>query len=356
MLAVTAPTYTDPSRYELSNVPKPKATEPTDVVIQVYAASINPVDVKKVDGIFKQAVKDSFPYKISYDAAGVVVQIGKDVKALKVGDEVYTRLLEVNRGSWSEFVKCAEKFIALKPKNITFSDAASLTLAGVTALQVLRQYKGSLDGKTVLIPGGLSGTGAFACQLAKNVFHAGKVITTVSTTKVTKVHELLGAGVVDEIIDYTKNSPIELIPPRSVDFLFDTTGQSMEFLPLLKPTTGIIVSISAIPSAETLQAHDVMLRPDNPRIPLLIRLYLNAGDSIQKLKAWYYGVDYKCWLLEPNGKDLTTLKCYVEDGKLVPVIGARIDLDDITQVRQACQVTYSGKGGLGKTVFDVIKE
>lgn len=108
-----------------------------------------------------------------------------------------------------------------KPKNLSFCDAASLPLAGVTALQVLKQYEGSLEGKTVFIPAGcktdnlhkfgacifpltnieflsVSGTGALACQLAKNVFHAGKVITTVSTSKIPKVPELLGKDVVDQ--------------------------------------------------------------------------------------------------------------------------------------------------------------
>jgi NADPH:quinone reductase-like Zn-dependent oxidoreductase len=121
-------------------------------------------------------------------------------------------------GAWSEYVKCSERYVALKPKNLSFGDAASLPLAGVTALQVLRKYEGSLEGKTVFIPAGrelyhelisdlstdvmnsssVSGTGAFACQLAKNIFGAGKVITTVSTSKIAKIPELLGEGVVDQ--------------------------------------------------------------------------------------------------------------------------------------------------------------
>lgn len=123
-----------------------------------------------------------FPYQLGYDAAGVVTEVGEGVKGLGVGDEVYTRLPEASRGktefccapccgdddesgeknqklilstgSWSEYVKCSERYVALKPKNLSFSDAASLPLAAVTALQVLRQHKGSLEGKTVFIPAG----------------------------------------------------------------------------------------------------------------------------------------------------------------------------------------------------------
>ncbi|KAL7944083.1 GroES-like protein [Trichoderma barbatum] len=356
MLAVTAPTYTDPSRYELSKVPQPMVTEDTDVVIRVHAASINPVDLKKAAGAFKLAIRDSFPYKVGYDAAGVVSQVGKNVKTLKVGDEVYTRLPEVGRGAWSEYSRCPEEYVALKPKNITFGEAASLPLAGVTALQVLRQYKGSLEGKTVFIPAGLSGTGAYACQLAKNVFHAGKVITTVSTTKVPKVPELLGADVVDQIIDYTKTDPLEAIPLRSVDFVFDTTGQAMHFLPLIVRSTGMVVSISTKPSSATLQGSSVMKRPDNPRIPLYGRIFLDLGDSINKLRAYYYGVEYKFWFLSPNAKDLDILTSYVEEGRVSPVVGARVSMMDIDQVREACQVIYNGKGGLGKTVIEVAHE
>lgn len=84
------------------------------------------------------------------------------------------------------------------PTNLSFAEAASLPLAAITAVQALRKYEGDLAGKTVFVPAGLGGTGAFACQLAKNVFKAGKVITTVSTAKVGRVAELLGEGVVDQ--------------------------------------------------------------------------------------------------------------------------------------------------------------
>lgn len=123
----------------------------------------------------------------------------------------------LKKGSCSEFVSCHEDFIALKPPSLSYEDAASIPLAAMTALQALRKYEGDLAGKTVFVPAGcmlpsffffmmlilmqlyvVSGTGSFACQIAKHVFHADKVITTVSTSKVPKVKELLGEGTVDE--------------------------------------------------------------------------------------------------------------------------------------------------------------
>ncbi|KAF4448826.1 hypothetical protein F53441_7818 [Fusarium austroafricanum] len=356
MLSVTTPTYTNPSGYELTTQPRPTITGDLDVLIKVHAASINPVDVKKASGVFKMAIKEEFPYKIGYDAAGVVVDIGKGVTKLEVGDEVYTRLPEVGRGAWSEYAKCAESYVSLKPKNLSFSDAASLPLAGVTALQVLGQYKGSLEGKTVFVPAGLSGTGALACQLAKNVFRAGKVITTVSTSKIPKVPELLGKGTVDQVIDYTKQKVTDAIPLKSVDFCFDTTGQSMEFLSLMVPSTGMIVSIATTPSATTLQASSVMRRPDNPRIPFAGRIFLDAADALRRVRAWRWSVSYMYLFLDPNREDLDTLTGHVEGGKIKPVVGTRVDMKDIDAVREACDLTFRGKGGLGKTVINVVKE
>ncbi|OAA58460.1 Alcohol dehydrogenase superfamily, zinc-type [Niveomyces insectorum RCEF 264] len=355
MLAVVALKFTDPSGYQLSTVPRPAITDKDHVLIRVHAASINPVDVKKANGAFKPIVGEAFPYKIGYDAAGTVEATGTDVARLKAGDEVFVRLPETGRGSWSEYVTCPERFIARKPKTLSFGDAASLPLAGVTALQALRKYPGSLEGKTVLVTAGLSGTGAFACQLAKNVFRAGKVITTVSTAKIPKVPTLLGEGVVDQIVDYTKEDPAKAIPRGSVDFFFDTTGQAMQFLCLMVPRTGQIVSISTMPSGATVQASEALRRPDHPRMPLLIRLFLDAADAVLRLRAWRWGVAYQYIFLEPNGEDLTTLATYVDDGKLKPIVGARVDFRAIEAVREACMATFQGKGIVGKTVIDVIK-
>ncbi|KAJ4153609.1 hypothetical protein LMH87_010091 [Akanthomyces muscarius] len=353
MLSITAPKYTNPDGYELTKVPKPAAAQPTDVLIRVRAASVNPIDVKKVDGMMKMAIPDKFPYNIGYDVAGVVEEVGSGVTSFKAGDEVYVRLPESNRGAWAEFAVCPERFIALKPKNLSFGDAASLPLAALTALQAMREYKGSLEGKTIFIPAGLGGTGAYGLQIAKNIFKAGKVITTVSTSKVPKVHELLGESVVDQIIDYTRDDPLKTIPAGSVDFIFDTTGQATEFMPLLVKGSGMVVSISTAPSGATLQNSSIMDTPEKPRLPIVAHVFLDATDQVRKLKARYYGVEYKYIFMDPNGKDLALLKDAAEEGKLRPVVGLRVDLGDIGKVREACWQTYKGKGGLGKTVLEV---
>jgi NADPH:quinone reductase-like Zn-dependent oxidoreductase len=215
----------------------------------------------------------------------------------------------------------------------------------------------------------VSGTGLFACQLAKHVFHAGKVITTVSTSKVTKVKELLGEGTVDEsknltssikpitnpfeVIDYTQSDPTQKIESGSVDFLFDTIGSSMEFLSLMKPQSGCIMSVATMPSGNQLQDSSLMDLPHKPTVPFAFRTGLNLMDCVRKLRARRYGVEYSYMFLESSGQDLDELRTYVEDGRLRTVVGTTVELSDISAVQNACQVVYSGKGGLGKVVIKI---
>lgn len=220
----------------------------------------------------------------------------------------------------------------------------------------------------------MSGTGSYACQLAKNVFHAGKVITTVSTSKVPRVPELLGQGVVDEgqfyppvffialfnlidivlVIDYTKNDPTQVIPRGSVDFILDTTGDAMRFLSLMKPSTSFIASVATMPSGNLLQESSLMRRPDKPRLPWLARIGLNMADAVRRFRAWRWGVEYEYFILEPSAEELETLSTYVEERKVVPVVGSRVRMHDIDKVREACSLVYNGKGGIGKAIIEVI--
>lgn len=95
-----------------------------------------------------------FPYRIGYDAAGTITQIGDDVKQFKVGDAVYVRLPEMSRGSWAEYVVVDEFFVAPKPSSLSFEEAASIPLAAIISMQALELYEGGLKGKTVFVPAG----------------------------------------------------------------------------------------------------------------------------------------------------------------------------------------------------------
>lgn len=219
----------------------------------------------------------------------------------------------------------------------------------------------------------MSGTGLFACQLAKHVFRAGKVITTVSTAKIPKIKGLLGENTIDEgeglpfhcplllrpfpnlcqVIDYTKSDPRDVIEHGAVDFLFDTVGLAMEYLCLMRPGSSRIISVSTLPSGNQLQASSLMDLPHRPTIPFPFRMGLNLLDQIRKFRARRYNTEYSYMFLKSTGKDLDELKHYVEDGKLKTIVGTTVDIRDIDAVRKACEVVYSGRGGLGKLVIHV---
>ncbi len=141
---------------------------------------------------------------------------------------------------------------------------------------------GGLLGKTIFVPAGLSGTGSIALQFAKHVYRAAKVITTVSTSKLPKIRQLLGEDTVDQIVDYTK----EDVQKGSVDFLYDTVGTGMAHLPLMKPKSGIIVSVSNLPTGRVTAR--VM-----PQTPWISKRIFDAVDFWNRKRAGQWSVKWE---------------------------------------------------------------
>lgn len=157
-----------------------------------------------------------------------------------------------------------------------------------------------------------------------------------------------------KVIDYRKSDPKTVIPPQSVDFIFDTTGSAMEYLSLVRPQ-GAIVTVSILTSGDVLQNSSVMRRSpdkqDKATVPFPIRVALNVMDKIRVFRASRYGVKYASIFLEPNAKDLDLVRGWVEEGKLKTVVGTKANFRDIQEMRDACQVVFDGKGGVGKSVI-----
>lgn len=203
---------------------------------------------------------------------------------------------------------------------------------------------GGLRDKTILIPGGLSGTGHFGVQLARNVFGAAKVITTLSTSKVSKFKEFLGEGY--QIVDYTKENLLDAVPKGSVDFMFDTMGGSLKALPLMKKG-GVIVSISSLTPSGT-ELKRAGLEP-----PFLLAYALNMFDWMIRRWVGLSGVNYSCFFPNSKKEDLIRLADWVDTGKVLPVVGSRANLNDIAGIRKGCQQVLDGKGGVGKFVIEI---
>ncbi|XP_016649272.1 PREDICTED: 2-methylene-furan-3-one reductase-like [Prunus mume] len=194
------------------------------VLIKVVAASLNPIDFKRMLGYFKEI--DSTPHTVpGYDVAGVVVKVGRQVTKFKVGDEVYGDLNEnalVNPkkfGSLAEYTTVEETLLAVKPENLSFAEAASLPVAIETAYEGLEGAEISA-GKSILVLGGTGGVGTHVIQVSKHVFGASRVAATTSTKKLDWLRSL-GA---DLAIDYTKDNFEDL--PENFDVVYDAVGQS----------------------------------------------------------------------------------------------------------------------------------
>ncbi|KAI6700675.1 hypothetical protein NL676_014999 [Syzygium grande] len=198
------------------------------VLVKVIAASINPIDNMRVNGVF-ELPGFAFPAVPGYDLAGIVVKVGREVKELNVGDEVYGFTWHAKKhGTLVEYTAVEESFLALKPKKLSFEEAASLPVA-------LKELA-SLTASPSLSWGGAGGVGTLAIQLAKQVFGASRVAATSSTGKL----DLLKSLGADLAIDYTKVNFEDL--PEKFDVVYDAVGQSERAVKAVKPG-GSVVSI-----------------------------------------------------------------------------------------------------------------
>nr|KYP31377.1 hypothetical protein KK1_048339 [Cajanus cajan] len=218
------------------SVPLPEVKE-DQVLIKVSAASLNPIDHKRMEGLFRNT-DSPLPTAPGYDVAGVVVKVGSEVKKFKVGDEVYgdinVKALEYPKviGSLAEYTAAEERLLAQtlwpqKPQSLSFAEAASLPLTLETAYEGLERTEFSA-GKSILVLGGAGGVGTHVIQLAKHVYGASKVAATASTRKL----ELLRNLGADLPIDYTKENFEDL--PEKFDVVYDTVGQTEQAFKALK--------------------------------------------------------------------------------------------------------------------------
>lgn len=185
----TPPDYTD--------VPRPQIG-PDEILVQVHAVGLNPIDNMIQKGTFKPVLKFELPATMGSDVAGVVAQVGGRVTRFKVGDAVFASVFDLGQGTLAEFVAVPERVAASKPANLDFVEAASIPMVGLTSWQAFKERAGLKAGQKVFIPAGSGGIGTFAIQLAK---HLGvKVGTTTSTANIDLVKSL-GA---DEVVDYKR--------------------------------------------------------------------------------------------------------------------------------------------------------
>lgn len=242
MKAAQINTYGDASVITLKDVDMPEATADT-VVIEVHAASINPFDSKLRSGAMKDFIPLTFPFTLGGDIAGVVTQVGNNVSSFAVGDKVYGQAIAISGGSgaFAEYALAPTKSIAKMPNNLNFEEAASLPLAGVSALQALVDHIQLQSGQKILITGGSGGIGIVAIQIAK---HLGAHVTTTVNAQDISFAKALGA---DEALDY-KTTNLDSLP-QDFDAVLNTAMTDTSPLSTLLKPGGHLVSLLGVDGA-----------------------------------------------------------------------------------------------------------
>lgn len=234
----------------LVEVPKPTIQTPDDILIQVKAASVNPLDFKIRMGYMQKMRPVQLPFTPGLDAAGIVVAVGENVESFKIGDEVIAITMA---NAYAEYVIANPNFVSFKPQNISFEEATAFAVNIGTAESILFAEGKLQAGQKVLIQGAAGAVGATMVQMAK---HAGLHVVATASGQGIDLVKSLGA---DEVIDYKTQDVTMLV--KDVDLVADCAGgPSQDKLFEVIKKGGKLLSIAGLPSQELAQQYQVEAR------------------------------------------------------------------------------------------------
>ena len=356
MKAIAFSKYGNPANLKKVDVAYPHGFDTAvNVVIKVHASAINPVDKALLSGDLKMVRPVAeFPHVICYDVAGIVEEADKE-GVCSVGQPVFARIWsKVSdgkktpwfRGAMAEFCVVNTSDVVTKPDNISFEEAASIPLAGMTALQVLKE-SGLKEGDSIFISGGAGGVGTSAIQLAKHVLKASLIVTTASKGEKEELCKSLGA---DVVLDYKKIKFDEVYGKSNAekfDVCFDTTAESLKMVKIVKKG-GQIVTIAGMPTLEEIR-----------RIggtAWILKLFLKRREKRKEYKAAQSkNANWTYLFLSPSNEDLSTLGNHLESGAIKPVLDGVWDFhsEDLENGWQgAFNRSFSGRAK-GKCVVQI---
>lgn len=309
MKAVRIHEFGGPDVLELEEAPKPKPAA-DEVLVKVYATSVNPVDWKIREGMRKDKFPTPLPLIPGWDVSGVIEEVGDHVKRFRPGDEVYGRPDPTKNGAYAEYITVKANQLGFKPKSIDHINAAAVPLAGLTAWQGLFDRGYLQKGQKVLIHAASGGVGTFAVQFAK--WKGAYVIGTASEANISFIKQL-GA---DEVIDYHKESFEDVL--NDIDLVFDTIGGDTQkrSIQVLKEHGRLITTLKPEFLAEAKEKH----------------IYLEG----------YTAQSYPDQLEQIAG--------LIDEGIIQPVISMVLNLDE---ARKAQQISEEGHVR-GKIVIKVV--
>lgn len=286
-----------------AEMPEPELGK-DDVLVQIHAAGVNPLDLKIRDGEFKMILPYRMPLILGNDLAGIVVRVGSQVRQFKLGDEVYARPDDDRIGAFAEFIAINQGSLAIKPKELSMEEAASIPLVGLTAWQALVEKANLKKGQKVLIHAGSGGVGTLAIQLAK---HLGATVATTTSTANVEWVKRLGA---DIVIDYRKDDFEKVL--HDYDVVLNSLGTDTleKSLRILKPG-GKLISISGPPDADFAKSAG---------LSGFLKLVMGLLSYGIRKKAKRRGVSYSFLYMKASGDQLRKLAALIDSGVIRPVV------------------------------------
>lgn len=315
----------------LADVADPVA-RPGEVVIDIHAAGLNPIDFKIARGDLKRVSKYHLPRTFGFDASGVVLSAGAGAANFRAGDAVFLRSSREAIGTFAERIALPSQFLAPKPANLTHAQAASLPLVGLTTLQGFARV-GARTGQRILIHAGAGGIGTFAIQYAK---HLGLHVTTTTSSRNAEFVSSLGA---DRVIAYDREN--YLAQGGGYDIVYDTLGGAftVDAFKVVK-RGGAVISLSGPPDRD-------FARREGAGIVVRVAVWLMSRKVYAA--AAQAGASY-CWFFtEPSGNQLRQIAGLVEAGAIKPVIDREFAFE---QLPAALEYLEKGRAR-GKVVLNV---
>ena len=333
MIAAFIDGYGSDQVLRIGDFPAPKPG-PSDILVRVHAASVNPVDFKLRDGKLRLLRRYRFPLILGHDCAGEVVQVGEAVTQFKVGDRIFSRPRNGRIGTFAEFIAIDQREAALMPPKLNYHEAASLPLVALTSWQALVDVAQLKPRQQLLIPAGSGGVGTFAIQLAK---HIGAEVWTTTSGKNLEFVKSLGA---DHAINYQDEDFEKRV--NNLDVVFDTLGgDSLDRSFAITRPNGWVVSIAGSPDYRNAEEMGLdMLRS------LLLRV---VGLRVNS-RARRAGVNYRFIFMKPLGEELAQIAALISEGVIKPVVDR---IFPISECQSAIEYSASGRAR-GKIVISLI--
>jgi NADPH:quinone reductase-like Zn-dependent oxidoreductase len=315
-------------------VPRPTELKADELLVQVHAVGLNPIDNMIPTGMFKPVLQFQLPATIGSDLAGVVIQVGSQVTRFKVGDAIFASIFDTGKGALAEFAVVAESAAALKPARLDFVEAASIPMVGLTSWQALKERADIQSGQKVFIPAGSGGIGTFAIQLAK---YFGATVATTTSSKNLALVKSLGA---DQVVDYTREEFDKVL--KGYDLVLGTVrGDAIEkSVGILKPGSKIVSLVGPLDKAFA----------EARRLNFLLKFVfgLMSRKIIALSKKRF--VSYSFLFVRPDGEQLSEISTLLETEQIKPVIDK---VYSFAQAKEALDYLAQGRAK-GKVVVKIV--